>query len=312
MKILTLKDKYRYFETKLDYVFQDTGATAIRDIVVQAKQGSTVKHEETVSLPSSGDYSGSIDIERSAFGTGKHTLLVDGEEQAFVIDYRAVLIEKGLQELLAGFEKINVYDELAVYQADGSSRVTFTNLRPDSNITVLKNGADLTLHSDYYLDYSEGKVVFKQTILNTDDINVSYQFSLFGEDTYASFLDLALDEMNAQPPATGYNFENAPRVFDPPMVIRAYSKCLARLLLDMSFWNNSLIFPEPTSLKSSLQSFYQSAIQEYNELKKSTKGLRMVSPRGISSMKIGMPRVIDGINYKAYTVGAMAGGIVQT
>jgi len=306
MKILTLKHKYRYFEEDLEYVFQDTGATAIRNISVSVVQNGNTIHEETVALPLNGYYSGSIDIERTPFDTGSYSLVVDGVSEDFVVDYRSVLISKGLQELLIGFEQINVYDELASHQADGSCKVTFQNIRPDSNIVVVHNGEDLIQYSDYYLDYRNGRLIFADAVSATDDIHVSYQFSLFGEDTYASFLDLALDEMNAQPPATSFGFDRAPRVFDPPMVMKAYAKCLARLLLDMSFWNNTLIFPEPTSVKSSLQSFYQSALTEYSELKKTTKGLRMVSPRGISSMKIGIPRVIDGVNYKNWTVGSIA------
>jgi len=309
VKILTLKDKYRYFETDLEYIYQDSGITEETDVNISVKnsQGDTL-YSETKIMPKTGYIGGKIRINRDNFIVGSYILVVDTELKEFVVDYRAVLIEKGLSELLTGFEHIDVYDEIGVQVPINMCNFTFKNWVPDTTkLRVLKNGEDLEVYKDIYIDFDNGRLHLKNnSILDTDDINVTYQFSIFGEDTYASFLDLALDELNSSAPATAYDFESAPRVFDPAMVMRAYSKCLGRLLLDLSFWNNTLIFPEPTALKSTIQAMYQAALTEFQELKKSAKGLRMVRPRGISSQKIGMPVMLDGVNYKNWTIASIA------
>ncbi|MFA5759824.1 MAG: hypothetical protein WC942_10780, partial [Clostridia bacterium] len=255
--MLILSNTYTYFESSLSFIYQDLSITEEDSLTATVKQNGSTIATLSFLVNESGMGTGSFDITRDDYSVGNYSIEVGEDSKDFVVDYRAYLIQNGLTPLLQSFMNISVNDETGInFTEDGKdvSRFSFGNwVYNYSKFLFRKNNEDISPFGDLLIDFENGKLYLKYDNFHiTDDISSSYKFRLIDETTLASCLEFALNAVNAQPPLTSYSFETAPRIFDAPLILRAYICAIQKLLLDIEFWDNRLIFPEPTGLRSTL------------------------------------------------------------
>lgn len=316
MRYLTLKNNYLYFGDTLIYRVVDI-ENKEEDIIIDIldQKGSTII-SNVGKTNTQGIYEGTCTIQKNPFNTGIYTLKVtigsDSIEKKFCVDYKGYLIVTGLYTLLQGFLNIPVYNEIGSPYKEGSNnylKFTFGNWSYDiDNLQFRGNDKELKLFEEIVPNLETGTALINiSNYIETYEIFSTYKFKFFQETEFASFLELSLDEINAIPPVTSYNWNNAPRIFDPYLVGRTYTYVLRKILLDMEFWNNRLIFPEPTGLRSTLNTLLSDANNELRDMKTKIKGRWMVQPQGITSFKMGIPYLLNGWNFRYFTIASITG-----
>jgi len=314
---LLLEHTYVYIGDKLNVVFYDTAKpSTVITFSVSPQNSNNICDGWTVTTDENGYIYTSCDITQSIYsqlGT-VYTLTATGgtvsKSADFKVDYSGVLIARGMETLLQAFQNVPVYDEPAVIRAlDSVTYATYT-YKPwttDTQFLLFRRETeDLTLFEDVFPDFINGRVLIKTSYQVGDDYYGTYKFRFFSEDEWYSYLQLSLDEINGLRPVTSFDFNSMPNYYDAALIIGAYRKCLMRLLTDIEFWNSRLIFPEPTGLRGTLQSLLTSATTEYLELKKTAKRRGLVKPVGLTSYKATVPRLIDGLNYRLYTLASIS------
>ena len=312
-----LKHSYIYWGDDLEITYYDTTKPSTEITFKTYPKGFDTAYDTfTVTTDSTGYLTTTQGVDRTTYQEkmGVYTLRATGgsEERSvqFMIDYRGVLINRGLDTLLQGFQAVPVYDEPAIIRTENSNTYATYTYAPwkegITHLTFRKNDSDLTLFTDVFPDYVNGRALIKGAYVTGDDYFGSYQFKFFEESEWGNYLQLSLDELNGLKPVTSYNFNGAPNYYDPALVMGAYRKSLQRLLLSMEFWNSRLVFPEPTGLRGTLTSLLTGATAEFMELRKSAKRRGLVSPVGITSYKATIPRLIDNINMRMYTLASLS------
>lgn len=312
-----LKHSYLYWGDNLEIVFYDTDKPSTEITFKTYPKGFTDAYNTfTATTDATGYLTTTSELAKATYQekVGVYTVTATGgssdQTVQFMIDYRGVLINRGLDTLLQGFQTVPVYDEPAIIRTESNNTYATYTYAPwkegTKHLTFHKNNSDLTLFTDVFPDYTNGRALIKGTYVDGDDYFGSYQFKFFGESEWANYLQLTLDELNGLKPVTSFNFNSAPNYYDPALVMGTYRKSLQRLLLSMEFWNSRLIFPEPAGLRGTLTSLLASVTTEYAELRKSAKRRGLVSPVGITSYKATVPRKIDNLNYKMYSLASIS------
>ncbi len=316
MRYLILKNTYIYFGDTLTYRVVDTDNPNKDIIITILNQNNGIIDTSTGETDTHGIYEGTYPIQKNPFTTGIYTLKITigstDIEKKFCIDYKGYLIVAGLYPLLQGFLNIPVYNEIGLPYKEGSNnylKFTFSDWSYDtSNLQFRSSDKELKVFDEIVPDLEMGKALVNlSNYIETYEIFSTYRFKFFKENEFADFLELSLDEINSIPPVTSFNWETAPRIFDPYLVGRAYTYILKKVLLDMEFWNNRLIFPEPTGLRGTLNTLLSDANNELRDMKAGIKGRWMVHPQGITGFKIGVPHLITGWNFRYYTIASIAG-----
>jgi len=312
---LILKHKFVYFGDKLEWIYIDVDKPNTNVKFEIKDSGGNIKDTINSTTNNYGIVECSKNITKEYLPTGLYYLVstCNGNSlfESFEVSYAGVLIAKGLETLLQGFQKIPVYDEVGINFTENNlklARFTYSNWIYGEKTYFRGNNNDFNLYTDIYPLYNQGIAILKnQNIDITEDVYASYKFPFFNEIQFFSYLKLALDEINATPPVTEYSFDNYPVAFDSFLVMKAYTYCLKQLLLDIEFWNNRVIFPEPPGIRGTLNTLLSSAQTELNTLKTQVKGRWLVSPASISSYRITVPYTIDNINYRLYTIASITG-----
>ena len=312
-----LKHNYLYWGDSLEIVYYDTDKPSTEITFKAYPKGFATTYDTfTATTDSTGYLTTTQELTKATYQekVGVYNLTATGgsSEQTvqFMIDYRGVLINRGLSTLLQGFQNVPVYDEPAIIRAESGNTYATNTYAPwkegTKHLTFHKNDSDLTLFTDVFPDYTNGRALINGTYVTGDDYFGSYKFKFFGESEWGNYLQLALDELNGLKPVTSFSFNNAPNYYDPALVMGAYRKSLQRLLLSMEFWNSRLIFPEPTGLRATLNGLLTGATAEYAELRKTAKRRGLVKPVGITSFRATVPRRIDNLNFRMWTIASIS------
>jgi len=312
METILLNHTYYNFGENITVTYINSAISIItnKTVTIQRYTDSAIIYTGTIVTDAHGVGSLEIPVTSGVFAAGTTYKAVVGAltSSLFQISYIANLIAGGLDSLLAGFINIPMYAEVGNYVGDNYYQFTFDEWLADTDhIQIRKNNADLTAYSDYYPDY-KGKVYIPSYESGYEYL-ASYRFRLFSESDWGDFLQLALDEINACSPVTTFDFISAPISFDPFLTMRSYIFTLQRILLDIEFWNNKLIFPEVSGLRGSLNTLLIQALADAKEMKKEAKNRRFLIPKGVTSFRIALPYQLSATNMKSYTVSAIMGDI---
>jgi len=312
---LDLNHRFVYYGDTLEWIYLDL-ENPNTSITFEIRDSSNnLKSSITTNTDVNGIATSSKLINKDELGVGLYYLIANCNgkttSEMFEVSYAGVLIAKGLETLLQGFQKIPVYDELGVCYEEGGlklARFTYGNWIYNEKTFFRGNDKDFNLYTEIYPLYSKGIVYIKDPNIDiTEDIFATYSFPFFSETQFYSYLQLALDEINSQPPITDFKFEDLPQAFDAFLTMKAYTYCLKQALLDIEFWNNRVIFPEPPGIRGTLNSLLTQASQDATTMKGQIKGRWVLNPVGVSSFKINVPYSIDNVNYRYYTVASLTG-----
>lgn len=115
-------------------------------------------------------------------------------------------------------------------------------------------------------------------LVRGETLYVSYYFDFFPCCVLKSLLEQSMDLVNAYEPATNFKLHNAPRNWDGVIVEQAYVLCVEKLLFCSTLWQPRLIFAEPDSMVSQLESALSGARDRLPTVVPSMKRMPYVSP----------------------------------
>ena len=316
---LQLGKRYCWWDGTIPYYFRGDAETAI-DVYVFAyadtvKSSDTAITHTTATTDANGDYSGEISVLKATYiSAGNYVLRVsqDGTDydEQFIIGYQGYL-SYYITDQLESFQQVMVYGERGNVRVaeDGSDeydqfRYAFSNWNRDvSPDLMLSNSSGIMqAHEDLYVDYAAGEVYVPH--VDGDDapeLEVNYAFRYFSEDYIGRCIDLVVDRLNAQKPVTSYTVDSAPREWDYTIIAGVLKECYKKVLLDVQFWKNFLIYADARQMQSMVTTLLNMAATDFGEgLKLKRRG--EVMPQIVASYKHKVPIQIDGSNWKRYTI----------
>lgn len=309
---IVLQYRYVYFGDTLGYTFTNSDLSSATSVaIVITNSAGTAIVSKSINTNVYGIATDSLIIAQTAYPYDIYTITATQGSNVvsatFKVGYEGSLLSNGIDQLLKGFLEIPVYDEVGIPLQDNIIKYTFGNWVYDTDkIQVRKNNEYTIVNQTVYPDTIKGQITTKAAYLLGDDYIASYRFRFFTEIDLGVFLGLSLNEINSTPPVTYYTLDSVPTMFNSLLVLKTYVYCLKKALLDIEFWNNRLIFPEPTGIRGTLNALFTSAIGESALMMKSLKSRRLLRPVGITSYRISTPYVLSGSNFQHYTVAALA------
>lgn len=301
---LRIREDYIYNGSKANFDINGAASTAYT-ITVTGPTGATI---DTFTMTT--DSNGIATTERSvSWGTvvgtyiGKVTIGATEYSDNMTYSYKEVLINHGLSTLFDLFQNLEVRDEIGVLNSDRSqARFTYKNWQRKYTPQFFKNdNTFLTLWTDIDVDHEAG-IAYPGTTVQGDEISAQYRFKYFTDGYWGDILDLAITMGNALKPHTSYSINEAPAEWDDLLVMYSYIKSLEKLLLDLNLWRTRLIFPDPAVMYNTLTNLLAAARAEIIEIKKQTKRRGDTSPRIVTSYKQSVPRSINGVNWRSYSI----------
>jgi len=118
----------------------------------------------------------------------------------------------------------------------------------------------------WWVDWN-GRLYIDGLMAPEDSVNMFYNFAYFSDEEILSFLDLGLQIMNAQPPASiVYNsLVMMPGEWNAPVLLYAAITALKRLIFGLNFQEKMVIFMRPDSPENGAQQAIQTFQQLYGE-----------------------------------------------
>jgi len=214
------------------------------------------------------------------------------------------LINLYLTPTIKYFQELAVYNELAQVTTSGMNvfDLAFQNLRTDLPYQVKKNNVLLSTTGDYNMDFVNGQIILTSAVVAGDEVRADYRFQYFPTVDLENWIELAVQELNGIKPISAYDIDSAPKEWGPAFVLRTYMRCLDRILLEINTWKARLIWPDPAGFSAYLQTMRTSAKTEFDNYAKHLKRRAMIAPVGVSSGKYYTQNLIDGVNWRNYTI----------
>jgi hypothetical protein len=148
----------------------------------------------------------------------------------------------GLYYMIKSTQEIPVENEMAKISSNGlKAKFTFKrwNIFCD-RIRVYRNNEIIT--AGYTIDHEAGEVIFDDAISEFDTITADYNFQWFTGEEMATFLHLAVNEINLVPPGSGRALANAPQTWYPAIVYGAAINAYRRLIHDLSYQQPRIVY----------------------------------------------------------------------
>jgi len=166
---------------------------------------------------------------------------------------------------IAEAQTIPIYDELAVIlQSETIARGTFmlwNNLAFRSPV-VRKNGEHLT--SGFDVNFVRGYLDFDKPLLESDIVEISYNFRCFDDCALAEYIQAALQDINLVPPATQFNISNFPVEWESTVIYGAVANALRRLIFKLNFQEKAIIFGGREAANQVISNF-SALLSQYSE-----------------------------------------------
>jgi len=167
------------------------------------------------------------------------------------------IIDTLLNARIERFRQLKVQRE-QVTPGDNPRQSTWRPWLPTAPIDAVYNG----LHAGEYpsagtltlTNQVTGEFEYSPELEDGDTLYISYYFDYFPTPVLEAFIDQSVDLINAGEPATSYTINNAPAIWDGAIVEQVYQLCLEKLILDDLLWVPRLIFADPESVVSQLES----------------------------------------------------------
>lgn len=226
--------------------------------------------------------------------------------------------------LLEGFQHIPVYSEVGIPKESTTGKRTLVTFSYDdwndsyrywlylnNSQRELKEGTDFTLDKDKgeigLLTTGDSKFAADGELPVGQQIEANYHFKYFTDEQILIFLEIGLNFLNMQRPVTTYaDIDASPAEFYGALIIHAYYRALAKILMDNQLWNNHLIWATNADFKNQFHGqVYQlkeEAWREWADQKKMAKPRSFASPRGVHSGKFATQQRVTESNFQNFTI----------
>jgi hypothetical protein len=186
-----------------------------------------------------------------------------------------------------------------VFPATNTVKFSYKNWNSDPE-EVFVNG--LMLNSGFTVDRAAGTLTFANAIQETDEIRARYRFKYFDDATLTQFLNLAIQDVNNYPPATGYTFGNEPGDWEYVITLGAYALALETVRMDLQMWDARLVFPDPADARASIDAKMATVAAQRDSNLKRIKGLIPLQPASVSSGRFRVPNTPAATDLQQYAI----------
>lgn len=202
-------------------------------------------------------------------------------------------------------QKIPLHNEVGVVDKDRRTiRFIYTNWLTTMPIIIRKNRATiLTETTDYTVDALDGEILLTQDLAAGDEIEADYYFQYFLNQEIVDLLELTLRDLNSRKPATAFIMSNAPLEWDGALVTGTMMKLIERLLLDFNLWRPHLIWVDPSWFRDFLTTMLANLTATFAVQATIVKRRGFVAPAGVSSGRYGTSQLVDGANFRQFSIG---------
>ena len=154
---------------------------------------------------------------------------------------RFIGFRNALEHHIVCAQSIPIYYEQARPSYDLKTfQFSFQNWNQSSGVRVYRNKE--LIRDGLEVDYFNGKVRFKDSILPQEIVNVDYNFRWFTDEELNRFLVNALQTVNLFPPVSNYSLETVPDRFIPPILYGAAKDAIRQMLMCLQFQQPQQIF----------------------------------------------------------------------
>lgn len=235
-----------------------------------------------------------------------------------------------VNDLLEAFIHIPVYNEVGIPKESTVGKrdlITFAydDWNTDFRFWVFLNRGQRELKSgtDYTLDATKGEIGLITTAGSSSffksdgdtegelpvgqQIEASYHFRYFTDEMILCFMQLGLDHINNRRPVTSFpSVDVAPAEFHGAMIMYAYYRALAKVLLDNQIWNNHLIWASNHEFRNAMHSqviqLKDESWREWELEAKFAKSRGFVKPRGVTGGRFATQQRVTGGNFQNFTI----------
>lgn len=206
---------------------------------------------------------------------------------------------------LGFIQKIPTHNEVGVVDKDRRTiRFIYENWLDTFPVIVRKNRSQiLTVTTDYTVDYPTGVITLTQDLAPGDEIEADKFFRYFTDQTMADLIELTLRDLNSRKPATAFTIDSAPLEWDGALVLGTLLKLYRILMMDFNLWRPYLIWVDPNFFRDFLTNLIATLSAEFNTLATLAKRRGLVAPAGVSSGKYATSQVVDGTNFRIFSLG---------
>jgi len=168
------------------------------------------------------------------------------------------LIDTMLNSRIERFRLLQVHSEMIQPRNSSTFYTCWANVQPAAPFDVHYNSLLANSHpaapAITLVDASSGEFSSTFPIGTGDQVYITYVFDYFPDPILLGIYKQAMDMVNAYDPATNFKIQQAPQNWDGVITEMAYIICLEKLILDVTLWKSRLIFSEPDTMVSNLES----------------------------------------------------------
>jgi len=225
----------------------------------------------------------------------------------FTVAYTAYLIDYYIYSQIREFMEIPVYNDVGIPNFNRKEFVfAYQNwIRSPIPQFIYQSSDTVNTSLAKDIDYSNGRILLLNAFPDTDELESNYSFAFFTEIDIANTIELVLNELNMQKPATDYTINTAPREWDNAIANGVLYYLLRRLYLALSLRNYAVIFENPSEIRNSVYNLITGYQTTFSETKKMSKRRGFIAPRAIVSGTELVPHKVDATNWRVYTRGRM-------
>lgn len=218
----------------------------------------------------------------------------------------ATLKSDYLTPRLGLIQKIRGFEQLGMILSSTSVRFSYENWLATPAPIIRVNGTVVTPSA---IDNDTGTVTLATALVTGDDVNATYSFQYFSDDTLTDFYNLALSRLNNNPPASSFTFDDStlgtaytlPNDMSDYLTSVAYSYALQTILIDLMNQRASIIWRDPVQFGTYLTTIMSSLENYISGEKLTVKSRRGLSPRSVAGGRWKVPAQTSDHNFQAYT-----------
>lgn len=195
------------------------------------------------------------------------------ERDAAVLSPVVIIFRKLLETLIGYTQRIPVFHEIGRLNEERTTAVfSFPRWNQPAGARIFVNG-NLTT-SGFNVDFLHGEITFSSILSQYDEIQASYSFRWFSDDTLDKFIEQAVDVFNQYPPHTVYNIATLEGNYSRAGVTVAHQAAvfaIRTLILDLHIQEPAKVFggmERADKLMGSLNSLKENIESEIAELYK--------------------------------------------
>ena len=169
-------------------------------------------------------------------------VVADGEDSDIYSGRPGDLL-RNLEYRISCAQNIPVYYEQCKPSQDNRTYYcTFPRWNQTPGIRVYRNKTSMMTTDDMAVDYSNGRIVFNETLTQYDEVYVDYNFRWFTGEELNQFLRDAVNELNLYPGVTDYTIDSFPDRWTKAVVLSAAVDALRKIMLCLNFQQPAQVF----------------------------------------------------------------------